>query len=140
MIARIVESKYLLIDSVEDLLGTKLKPLALPGDLTLWSRKSFLQHFEYESTKQNFVRLFNRTERILFSDSKWLDVFGNPKLMVEMMYTSAILEDEFVIKFFSKVLGEMVPVHLSRESYFPQFITPLCYNANFSYPAELEKL
>ena len=142
MIAKIVESKYLDIDSIEDFLDTNLKALATAGDVALWKAPSFIsfKDIEYESVRQNYHQLFNRTKPMFFDDPNWLNMFNNPKQMIELFRTTAILEDEFAIKFFAKVLGEIIPIHLSRESYFPQFVTPICYNQNFTYITEIVKL
>lgn len=142
MIAKIVENKYLYIDSLEDLMKTSLKGLATGGDSGKWSKPDFVpsQNFEYTSVRDNFYALFNRTEAMSFGDSKWLEVLSSPKMMIKLIQSSVILEDELALTFFKRMLNEIIPVHASRESYLPEYITPICYSSSFKYGKEIEKL
>ena len=143
MIAKIVESKFRSVDSIEELLDqTKLTGLALSGDLSLWKDPNFVSMaaIQYEEVRQRYQRLFARTEAMAFDDPKWLELMNSPRQLIEVLHTSAILEDEFAIRFFERLLVQILPVHLSRESYFPQYVSPICYIQTFPYRVQLEKL
>lgn len=135
MIAKIVDSNYLLIDNVQDLLDTKMEIYAMPGDITLI--KGLTKSSQYESTRENFKKLLNRTQELLLSDSKWIEIFTDPKKINKMLSKVALLEDESAVKMFYRILSQMYPIHASSESYIPQYITPICYNKNFAFSDEL---
>ncbi len=143
MIAKIVESKYRSVDSIEELLDkTKLTGLAVAGDLSLWKDPNFISMaaIQYDEVRLRYQRLFQRTQPMAFDDPKWLELMNNPRRLIEVLHSSAILEDEFAIRFFERMLSQILPVHLSRESYFPQYVTPICYIQSFPYRVQLEKL
>ncbi|KAJ6221574.1 hypothetical protein RDWZM_000119 [Blomia tropicalis] len=138
MIAKIANSEYRTINTIEQLLDTNMKMLATAGDITIWRHTKTLD-FDGKVNVRN-KQLFNRTEKMLFNDPKWLEVLNSPRQLIKMMRTHAILEDESAILFFARILEKFMPIHLSQEAYFPQFISPICHYDKFPYKNELWKL
>jgi len=52
---------------------------------------------------------------------------NEPKLFIEKLKKSALIEDDMQIKFCEMFFKRLLPSHFGTESYVPKLITPLCY-------------
>lgn len=141
MIARIVTTKYREIDTIEELLQSDLNVYALTNDKEQFTDLlSKLDRGEFEQLFNNFNLLLNRTDSLVFEDPKFASILLDPVQMLDTLHSYAVLEDEWATKFLVSVSAVAMDLHVSKEGYLAELITPICFHKSFAYVKEAQRL